>query len=157
MEKSIWNNVSPLPEMDLHRIYFLLFISITQYLFHLYLTLFSIVLFLSVWFIHYSDVQHSWTYPRNGMVHWIKFSCWFLSFLVAQTVKESACSARDLGSIPGLGKSPGEGTGYPLQPSCLENSWEGGAWQATVHGVTESDMTEQLSHSRKWLLKKAQL
>ena len=50
--------------------------------------------------------------------------------------KESACNARDLGSIPGLGKSPGEGNGNPLQYSCLENSMDGGAWQAPIPGVT---------------------
>ena len=47
--------------------------------------------------------------------------------------------------IPGLGKPPGEGDGYPLQYFCLENSMDRGAWQATVHGVAESDMTEQIS------------
>ena len=52
--------------------------------------------------------------------------------------KESACSAGDLGSIPGSGISPGEENGYPLQYSCLENSRDRGAWQATVHGVTKS-------------------
>ena len=50
--------------------------------------------------------------------------------------KESACNAGDLGSIPGLERSPGEGNGYPLQYSCLENSMERGAWQATVHRVS---------------------
>ena len=50
--------------------------------------------------------------------------------------KASACSAGDLGSIPGLGRSPGEGNGNPLQYSCLENPMDRGAWQATVHGVT---------------------
>ena len=45
-----------------------------------------------------------------------------LDFLVAQTVKKSACNVGDLDLIPGLGKSPGEGNGYPLQFSCLENS-----------------------------------
>ena len=49
--------------------------------------------------------------------------------------KESACNAGDLGSIPGLGRSPGEGNGNPLQYSCLENPMDRGAWQATVHGV----------------------
>ena len=48
--------------------------------------------------------------------------------------KESACNAGDLGSIPGLGTSPGEGNGNPLQYSCLENPMDGGAWWATVHG-----------------------
>ena len=52
--------------------------------------------------------------------------------------KETACNAGDLGSIPGLGRSPGEGNGNPLQYSCLENSMDRGAWRATVHGVTES-------------------
>ena len=49
--------------------------------------------------------------------------------------KISASSARDLGSIPGSERSPGEGNGYPLQYSCLENSMIRGAWWATVHGV----------------------
>ena len=52
--------------------------------------------------------------------------------------KESACSVGDYGSIPGLGRSPGEGNGNPLQYSCLENPMDRGTWQATVH---ESDMT----------------
>ena len=56
--------------------------------------------------------------------------------------KESACNAGDLDLIPGWGGSPGEGNGYPLQYSCLENSMDRGTWQATVHGVTESDTTE---------------
>ena len=50
----------------------------------------------------------------------------------------SACSAWDLGSIPGSGLSPGEGNGYPLQNSCLKNFVDGGAWRATVHGVAKS-------------------
>ena len=52
--------------------------------------------------------------------------------------KEYVCNAGDLGSNPGLGRSPGEGNGYPPHYSCLENSMDGGAWQATVHGVTKS-------------------
>ena len=48
---------------------------------------------------------------------------------------ESACNAGDLGSIPGLGSSSGEGNGYPLQNSCLENPMDRGVWQAIVHGV----------------------
>ena len=50
--------------------------------------------------------------------------------------KESACNAGDLGSISGLGRSPGEGNGNPLKYSCLENPMDKGAWQATVYGVT---------------------
>ena len=56
--------------------------------------------------------------------------------------KESACNVGDLGLIPGLRTSPGEGKGYPLQYSSLENSMD-----CTVHGVAESDTTEQLSLS----------
>ena len=52
--------------------------------------------------------------------------------------KESAHNAGDLGSIPGSGRSPGEGYGYPLQYSCLENSMDGGFWWATVHGIAKS-------------------
>ena len=52
--------------------------------------------------------------------------------------KESTCKVGDMGSIPGLGKSPGERNGYPLQCSCLENPMDRGAWQATVHGVAKS-------------------
>ena len=52
--------------------------------------------------------------------------------------KASACNVGDLGSIPGSGRSPGEGNGNPLQYSCLENPMDGGAWWATVHGVAKS-------------------
>ena len=51
---------------------------------------------------------------------------------------ESACNAGDLSSIPGSEACPGEGNGNPVQNSCLENSMDRGAWQATVHGVAKS-------------------
>ena len=50
-------------------------------------------------------------------------------------VKASACNVGDLGSIPGLGRSPGEGNCNPLQYSCLENPREGGTWWAAIYGV----------------------
>ena len=56
--------------------------------------------------------------------------------------KESTCNAEDLGLIPGLGRSLGEGNGYPLQYSGLENSTD-----CIVHGITESDTAERLSLS----------
>ena len=61
--------------------------------------------------------------------------------------KESTCKAGDLGSIPGLGWPSGEGNGYLLQYSCLENSIDRGAWRATVYGVAKN---------RTWLSDQAQ-
>ena len=58
-------------------------------------------------------------------------------FLGGPDSKESACSVGDLGSIPGSGRSPGEGNGNPLQYSCLENSTNTGAWWAIICGVTK--------------------
>ena len=54
--------------------------------------------------------------------------------------KESACHTGDVGLIPGLGRSPGEGNGNPLQDSCLENPMDRGAWQAAVHGGAKSQI-----------------
>ena len=62
--------------------------------------------------------------------------------------KESARSAEDPGSIPGLGRSPGEGNGNPLQYSCLGNPMDRGAWWATIHWVAERDTTERLTLHR---------
>ena len=64
---------------------------------------------------------------------------------MAQMVKNPPAMVGDLGSIPGLERSPRERRGNPLKYSCLENSMGSGAWWATVHGVTKSDTTEQLS------------
>ena len=70
-------------------------------------------------------------------------------FLDGLMGKESACNAGDTGDvglISGLGRSPGEGNGYPLQYLCLGNSMDRGAWWAIAHGVTkESDITDQLT------------
>ena len=52
--------------------------------------------------------------------------------------KESAYNVGNPASLPGSGRSPGEGNGNPLQYSCLENPMDGGGWQATVHGVAKS-------------------
>ena len=67
---------------------------------------------------------------RGHELHW-----WFSG-------KEPTCNGGDVGSITGLGRSPGEGNANPLQYSCLENSMDRGLWRATVHSVAELNMTE---------------
>ena len=81
-------------------------------------------------------VPNTWSNILGGSV------CVFLDLLTSEwgfpggsDGKESACNAGDLGSILGSGRSPGEGSGYPLQYSCLRNPMDRGAWRATVHGV----------------------
>ena len=59
-------------------------------------------------------------------------------FLGGSVVKNLPANARDVSSVPGLGISPGEGNGNPLQYSCLGKPMERGAWRATVQGVTKS-------------------
>ena len=73
-------------------------------------------------------------------------SMYWKGFLGGSEGEESACNVGDQGSIPGSGRSPGEGNSNPLQYSCLENSMDREAWQATVHGVAKSQTT--LSDSR---------
>ena len=61
-----------------------------------------------------------------------------MGFPGGSVVKNLPANAGDPGSMPGLGRSPGEGNGNPLQYSCLGNPMDRGAWRATVHGVTKS-------------------
>ena len=68
-------------------------------------------------------------------------------FLGGSDDKEPACNAEDAGSIPGSGRSPGEGNGNPFQYSCLENPTDRGTWWGAVHGFSkELDTTERLTH-----------
>ena len=73
---------------------------------------------------------------------------------MTQWVNNLPGDAGDVGSITGSGRSPGGGHGDPLQYSCLENPMDIGAWWATVHGVTKSDMTAvtEHTHSIPWYL-----
>ena len=79
-------------------------------------------------------------------LNWIELNIKHMCFPGGSDGKQSTCNAGDLGSVPGLGRYHGEGNGYPLQYSCLENSMDRRAWQAKpAHGVTELDTTEQIS------------
>ena len=69
--------------------------------------------------------------------------------LVAQVVKNLSCNAGDLGSIPGLGRSPGEGNGYPLQQSCVENPIDRSLVGYSPWSCKESDTTERLSQQQE--------
>ena len=92
----------------------------------------------------------------NLLTHpFIQLPSQLMSFPGGSDGKASACNAGDPSSIPGLGRSPGEGNGNPLQYSCLENPTDGRAWQATVHGVAKSrtrlsDFTNPLSARYSW-------
>ena len=75
-----------------------------------------------------------------GMIMWGEIIFFYVipfvsGFPHSSVGRESACNAGNLGSIPGLGRSPGEGNGNPLQYSCLEKLMDRGAWWAIVHGV----------------------
>ena len=72
-----------------------------------------------------------------------------MGFPGGSEVKASACNVGDLGSIPGSGRSPGEGNGNPHQYSCLENPMDRGAWWATAHGVTKrrTQLSNQLTRN----------
>ena len=90
------------------------------------------------------DTLKSWKRGASLVVQWLRL--WVpnagglgsMGFPGGSEGKESACNVGDLGSISGLGRSSGEGNGYPLQYSGLENCMDRGAWQGTVHGVAKS-------------------
>ena len=71
----------------------------------------------------------------------------FQAALVVRNPPASAGDVRDSGLIPVSGRSPGGGHGNPRQHSCLENHMDRGTWRATIHGVSESDLTEATEHA----------
>ena len=102
---------------------------------------------------------YGWAVWINCWLSEIGFLIWLdLKGLVLSSYSDgntSFCNAGDPGSIPGLGRSPGEGNGSPLQYSCLENPMDCGAWWATVHGVTKcrtglSDFSFTFTYGMLW-------
>ena len=91
--------------------------------------------FISMDFCYSSYFEGIW-----NTKHWLIIQLQFLKFGFpgGSGGKESTCNAEDLGSIPGSGRSPGEGNDNPLQYSCLENPMDREAWQATVYGAAKS-------------------
>ena len=79
----------------------------------------------------------------NYKFPFLRFNPILMGFPGGSDGKEFACNAGDLGLMPGLGRSPGEGNGYPHQYSCLENPMDRGAWWATVHG------SQRVSHNER--------
>ena len=75
---------------------------------------------------------------------------------VAKNSPANAGDARDMGSIPGWGRSPGEGNVNPLQYSCLENPTDRGAWRATAHGVAKSQ-TQLSTHTPRVIIIRVQI
>ena len=88
-------------------------------------------------FFGYGQFLKSIEFVSILLLFYVLFFCpW--AFPGGSNGKESACNVGDLGSIPGLGRFPREGNGYPLQYFGLKNSMDRGAWQATIHGVAKS-------------------
>ena len=99
------------------------------------------------------DCYTEWSKSEKDKYHVISL-IW--DFPCGSDSKESACNAGDLGSIPGLGRSPGERNGNPPQYSCLENPMDSRDCQATVHGVAKSRIRLSnftLTHWETWLIK----
>ena len=96
------------------------------------------------WTLGHGDGQgglascNTWGCKESDRTEWLNWTdCYLLGFPGGSDGKESTCNLGGLGSIPGSGRSPGEGNYNPLQYSCLENSKDRGVWQATVHGVAK--------------------
>ena len=98
-------------------------------------------------------VLRQWGQDEGRGCYFLLFGYNILGFPGGSAGKEYVCNAGDLGLIPGLRRSPGEGNGNPLQYSCLENPMDRGTWRATVHGVTkESDTTEDAHMAKNKIL-----
>ena len=97
---------------------------------------------------HTDTHTHSWRLTLPTWAHYFKITLIFaMDVPDGSAGKETACNAGDVGSIPGSGRSPGEGNGNPLQYCCLRNPMDRGAWRATLQGVPKSWMWLRCSSS----------
>ena len=128
-----WNSLAFLMIQHMLAIWSLVYIT--------YLYVVSIYIFQ--WHISFSSLCSMWLNLAKCIfllrLHWM--------WLSGKEYAFNAGVARDAGSIPGWGRSPGRGNDNPLQYSCLENPMDRGAWKATIHGVAELDMTEATQHA----------
>ena len=107
-------------------------------LYYVSLSLYHLSVYISIVYYHLS-IYHNYLSIDLSSMYYLSIDLSSVYYLSTSSVgKEFACSAGDLGSIPGLGRFPGEGSGNPLQYPCLENLMDRGAWWAAVHGVTKS-------------------
>ena len=107
---------------------------------------------IHIWISHSTWISLSLLFKR-------KLYIWNWHNIVCSISKESACTEGDLGSVPWLGGSPGEGNGNLLQYSHLENHIDRGAWWATIHGVARvrHDLVTKQQHAPHTLVKKVRL
>ena len=130
-----------------------IYLSIHPSIYHVYLLIYP--LFYRIYLSMYLSIHWSIYLSIHPSINWSIISVCLSDYLSiylgrpgGSVVKNLPASPGDSGSIPGLGRSPGEGNCDPLQYSCLENPMDRGACWATVHGVTkESDSTYQLNNS----------
>ena len=130
---SVWDALLPVDYNILNFSYQVLLLAFPVYVLTLNIHKMCLTICLT-WFMYISILLEFWVFFFSPLpMLYLKTR---INFPHSSLDKESACSVGDLSSIPGLGRSPREGNGNPLQCSCLENPMDRGAWRATIHVVT---------------------